>query len=187
MWTLVLGIFVLVALVLASRRRLQTFAPAPLPTVTTEDIPAVLAALSSDGEDGDFAVFLFGESGQPPATMDELNVQFSIESERMGIDWVLLAPLNLENQARFVAFLERNGRSVQKRQLNDVRSLRVEGDGLAELLQQLLLTEFGVRADQVLQLVASGFEWGCRVRSSVRYRMHAAGRPVGSDDATPFR
>jgi hypothetical protein len=159
MWVLIFGIFVLVAAVLASRRRPQTFAPAPLPSVTTEDIPAVLAALSSDGEDGDFAVFLFGESGQPPAAMDALNVQFSVERERMGIDWVLLAQLNVDNQMRFVAFFESNGRSVQRRQLNDVRYLRVEGDGLAELLQQFLLTEFGVRSDQTLELIVSGFAW----------------------------
>ncbi len=159
MWALVVGIFVLVAAVLASRRTARTFAPARLPSVRTEDIPAVLAALSSEGHDGDFAAFLFGESGQPPARMDALNVQFSIEDERMGIDWVLLAPPNIENQTRFVAFLEGNGRSVQQRQVNDVGSLRVEGDGLAELLHELLQTEFGVGPDQTLELVASGFEW----------------------------
>jgi len=159
MWALLFGIFVLAVAVLASRRRPQTLAPEPLPSVTTEDIPAVLAALSSDGQHGDFAAFLFGESGQPPAPMDALNVQFSLENERIGIDWVLLAPLNIDSQTRFVAFFESHGRSVQKRQSNDVRSLRVEGEGLAALLQQLLLTEFGVRSDQTLELIASGFEW----------------------------
>ena len=119
----------------------------------------MLAALSSEGHDGDFAVFLFGENGQPPQRMDALNVQFSIEDERMGIDWVLLAPLNIENQTRFVAFLEGNARSVQQRQVNGVGSLRVEGEGLAGLLRELLQTEFGVGPDQTLELVASGFEW----------------------------
>ena len=159
LWALVFGILVLAVVVLASRRRRRTVEPAPVPSVTPEDIPAVLAALSSEGKEGDFAVFLFSESGQPPAPTDALNVQFSIESGRIGIDWVLLAPLNINNEARFVAFAERSGRSVQKRQSKDVRYLRVEGAGLAELLQQLLMTEFGVRLDQALGLIANGFEW----------------------------
>jgi hypothetical protein len=37
-------------------------------SVTTEDIPAVLAALSATGTDSSFAVFLFGEGGQLDST-----------------------------------------------------------------------------------------------------------------------
>jgi hypothetical protein len=40
-----------------------------------------------------------------------------------------------------------------------VKSLRVEGDRLAELLQEFLRKQFDVVPDQPLDLIADGFEW----------------------------
>ena len=115
-----------------------------MPAVTLSDIPAVFSALVEAGQDESFAVFLFGPAGQPPAAVDALNVQFSIEGGHSGIDWVLLAPLNLESQAQFVQFFTRRGRQVLPREMNQVKYLRVEGDHLAELMQELLRVEFQV-------------------------------------------
>jgi hypothetical protein len=134
--------------------------PAPMPDVFLRDIPGVFFALSSSTfKDGHFAVFLFGADGEPPAATDALNVQFSIEAGRIGIDWVLLAPLNLESQSRFVAFFEGKARALLRREANRVKYLRVEGDHLADLLQEFLGTEFKVRSDQRMELIAEGFAW----------------------------
>jgi hypothetical protein len=132
---------------------------AAMPSVTVRDIPGVLAALSATARDGTFAVFLFGADGQAPAEMDALNVQFSIEGGRVGIDWVLLAPLNLESQSRFVAFFEREGQKVGAREMNQVKYLRVEGGQPAELLQGFLSSEFKVAPEQKMDLIAEGFVW----------------------------
>jgi hypothetical protein len=129
------------------------------PAFTLRDVPRVFAALSSAGGDGDFAVILFGADGQPPAEVDALNVQFSVEGGRVGIDWVLLAPLNLDSQSRFVEFFERRSRAVLRRETNEVEYLRVEGEQLAELMQEFLVSEFEVRPDQELDLIAEGFTW----------------------------
>jgi hypothetical protein len=91
--------------------------------------------------------------------MDALNLQFSIEGGRAGIDWVLLAPLNVASQARFVAFFERKGRSILRREANQVKYLRVEGDQLPELAQEFLRAEFQVLSDQKMGLIAEGFIW----------------------------
>jgi hypothetical protein len=130
-----------------------------LPALTLRDVPKVLSALSSTGRDGHFAVFLFGPDGQPPAQMDALNIQFSIEGGRVGIDWVLLAPLNLESQSRFVEFFEKKARAVIRRENNQVKCLRVEGEGLAELMQDFLASEFKATSDQKMDLIAEGFVW----------------------------
>ena len=127
--------------------------------VTLRDVPSVVAALSSTRKDGNFALFLFGADGQPPAPMDALNVQVSIEEGRIGIDWVLLAPLNLDTQSRFLEFFERGGRSVLRREANQVKYLRVEGEGLDKLLREFLSTEFKVTPDQKMDLIAEGFVW----------------------------
>jgi hypothetical protein len=132
---------------------------AGMPTVRLRDVSGVFAALSSTGKDGNFAVFLFGADGQAPAPMDALNVQFSIEAGRVGLDWVLLAPLNLDSQSRFVAFCERKARPLLRREANQVKYLRIEGEHLADLLQEFLVAEFKVTADQNMNLIAEGFVW----------------------------
>jgi len=133
--------------------------PRELPPVTLGEVPRVFAALTSTARDGNFAAFLFGAGGEPPAPMDALNLQFSIDGGRMGIDWVLLAPLNVESQTRFVEFFERKGRSVLRLEGNGVRYLRVEGDELPQLAQEFLVAEFQVLREQKMKLIAEGFIW----------------------------
>jgi hypothetical protein len=130
-----------------------------MPTVRLRDVPGVFADLSSNGKDGTFAVFLFGADGRPPAPMDALNIQFSIEAGRAGIDWVLLGPVNLESQSRFVTFFERKARPVLQRETNQVKYLRVEGEHLSDLLQEFLGTQFKVTADQNMDLITEGLVW----------------------------
>jgi hypothetical protein len=132
---------------------------AGLPALTLRDVPEVFAVLASTGQDGNFAVFLFGADGQPPAPMDALNIQFSIEAGRVGVDWVLLAPPNLEAQSRFVEFFERKAHAVLRRENNQVRYLRVEGERLPELTQEFLVSQFKVTPDQKMDLIAEGFAW----------------------------
>src|SRR5262249_25586455 len=134
-------------------RRSASTSPAPMPTVNLRDVPQILAALSATGRDQSFAVLLFGADGQPPAPVDALNIQFSMEGGRVGIDWVLLAPLNVDAQARFVEFFGRKGRTVARREMNQVKYLRVEGGQLAELMREFLVSEFKVTDDQKLELI----------------------------------
>jgi hypothetical protein len=126
-------------------------------SVSLLDVPRVLSSLSATGKDGSFAVFLFGTKGQPPAKVDALNVQFSLEGGRPGIDWVLLAPLNLESQVKFIGFFTQKRLTLLHKEQNDVKYLRVEGDHLAELLQGFLSGEFGVASEQRMKLIVSGF------------------------------
>jgi hypothetical protein len=151
---LALAAFIIVVM----RRSVRTRSP-QMPSVTLREVPDILTALSSTGLDGNFAVFLFGPEGQPPASVDALNIQFSIEGGHVGIDWVLLAPLNLESQSRFVEFFERKGRPVARREQNQVKYLRVEGERLAELMREFLVSEFKVGDDQTVYLIAQGFPW----------------------------
>jgi hypothetical protein len=83
----------------------------------------------------------------------------SIDTGVMGIDWVLISKLNMDAQSRFREFFERKGLRVLSREGNGVQYLRVEGDGLADLVQELLQQEFGVQPDQRMELIAEGFTW----------------------------
>jgi hypothetical protein len=147
----------LAAIVLPQLRR---GARAPeLPVVALRDVPSILTALSFKKRDGNFAVFLFGANGAPPAATDALNIQFSVEGGEIGIDWVLLSPLNIDTQQRFRSFFGDSGRTVTEREMNGVRYLRVQAGHLGQLLQDFLRQEFGVALDQRMSLIASGFEW----------------------------
>jgi len=130
-----------------------------LPAVSIRDVPSILTALSFKKRDGNFAVFLFGANGAPPAAADALNVQFSVEGGEIGIDWVLLSPLNSDTQQRFRSFFEESGRTVGEREMNGVRYLRVEAGHLGQLLRDFLQQEFGVTLEQQMSLITSGFKW----------------------------
>lgn len=147
----------LAALVLVQRRRGP--GPGVLPVVTIRDVPAVLTALSLKTRDGTFAVFLFGANGEPPAAEGALNVQFSVEGGEMGIDWVLISPLNVDAQERFRSFFNQKACAVFQREMNDVKYLRVQTGHLSQLLQEFLRQEFGVTSGQAMSLIASGFKW----------------------------
>jgi hypothetical protein len=90
----------------------------------------------------------------------------------MGIDWVLISKLNVDTQFRFREFFERKGLAVISREGNGVEYLRVEGDRLPDLVQELLQEEFGVNPDQRMDLIAEGFTW-----SSYSSRTQSASAP----------
>jgi hypothetical protein len=147
----------LAAIVLSQLRRGS--GPVELPSVTIRDVPSILTSLSFKRRDGNFAVFLFGADGAPPAAAEALNIQFSVEDGEIGIDWVLLSSLNMGTQQRFRSFFGENGRRVVERKMNQVKYLRIQAGHLGQLLQDFLQREFGVTLDQRMSLITSGFKW----------------------------
>ena len=153
---LIAAVVAIVAYLLLVRR--QRSAEPTKQHVRLADIPRVLDLVSSAREDGTFAVFLFGERGQAPADKDALNVQFSIENGRVGLDWVLEAPGNVAARDRVTAFFAKHGAPLSERTMNDVSYLRTESGDLAALCHDLLRSVFGV-TKQEMQLISEGFTW----------------------------
>jgi hypothetical protein len=122
---------------------------------TTTLVFAVVAAK----EDGSFGVFLFGKNGSPPAKDAALNVQFSIEDGRVGLDWVSNGQLNDMERARVEAFFRERGAPMSPRSANGMSYMRTESGDLPTLAQELLRTVFGVTDEQDMLLIAEGFAW----------------------------
>ena len=135
----------------AARRRIA-------PTVSVRDMPALVEALESSGSEGSFVVVMFSVTGEP-ANEDFVNLQYSIEGGLPGLDWVLLAPVNVESKAAVVDFLQESGRPVEERVMNGVHYLRTIGPDLGPLGQELLAAVFGTGLDQSIELVLEEVEW----------------------------
>ena len=132
--------------------------PPPSPNVHLSDLPRIFNLVAEAQIDGTFAVFLFGPNGSPPHETDALNLQFSIENGRVGLDWVLLADENVAAADRVMAFFAQQGSPLIHRMENDVVYLRTESGHLPRLGTELLRSVFGVTQGQEMHLIAEGFQ-----------------------------
>jgi hypothetical protein len=126
--------------------------------VSTTDFPALINALQETGTDGSFWVVLV--PGTHGADGYAANLQFSIEANELGMDWVLLAESNRHLKYEFLAFCANEGLSVRELQSNGVKYVRATGakawPGIGE---KLLLRMFGSDRTASMQLIVTGFEW----------------------------
>lgn len=125
------------------------------------DLPELFRAVAAAGVDGCFAAMLV-----PPVSGSDPNerayIQFSIESGRIGVDWVLESQQNIRDQQRFSDIASSLGYSVQMREMSDVRYLRVEDGDLPRLASAALEQLYRVGDRTILTLQTDGFEWSSR-------------------------
>ncbi len=126
-------------------------------TVRLSQIPSVFEQLKSTGSDASFAVII--PSASRTETDEALNIQFSIENDRIGLDWVLLSPVNIRDKEKFEACARRNGFRVDEVEMNDVRYLRTEERGADRLCQIVLKELYGLTDEDTLDLIVESFEW----------------------------
>jgi hypothetical protein len=120
-----------------------------------DELPAVLEALERGAVEGSFAAVVV----QPAAGGDALNVQYSIEAGRPGLDWLLAAGGGSGEGARFREIAAAHGSAVDAREMNAVRYLRAEGGGLDRLGMAVLQELGGLRPDDEVTMLMSGVEW----------------------------
>ena len=141
-------------------RRFLAIEPEPSPELRMPvgQLPKLFRAIKTTGAEGSFA----GVSVPPQGSRDpneSAYVQFSVEGGRVGFDWVLLSPQNLDDQSRFAAIARQLGHTIEEREMNDVRYLRVEDGDLPQLAATVLKQLYGVRARDSLLLQVEGLEW----------------------------
>lgn len=126
--------------------------------IRTSDFPALAKALSSGSQEVRYAALIFSASDRP-SEQDVLNLQFSVENGKVGFDWVLLAPRNIEDQAKFRAFAREHGVEPVGRTVNGVSYLRVEDTDVAEFASLIVTEMYRRPPDEPLGLVFQGFDW----------------------------
>jgi len=148
---LMVAAILLVALVIRSRM-------APQIRVTVTDIPRIINLLSTSSRAPAFAVLMFNTADRPNA-QDALNLQFSMENGRVGLDWVLLGPRNIEDKDALSQYIRRRGYSYSEETQNKVTYLRIEDGDLAQLGDDIITKFYALPRTGQLNLIAEGFAW----------------------------
>ncbi|HEY3762039.1 MAG TPA: hypothetical protein VGN23_09860 [Verrucomicrobiae bacterium] len=144
--------------VLMLRVTKKKVAIAATPECTLEQIPEVFSRLKQEGTNGSFAVFMF----QPPdssKTDDAINIQFSIEQGKIGVDWCLIGPINIRDKDKLEQFLSTHKYKYQLREMNGMKYVRVEEGNLPGLCQKVIKDLYAQRPDVKLDMVVEGFSW----------------------------
>ena len=124
--------------------------------VTIDQIPDIYQALKSTGSDGSFAVLI---PSPLPGDEEAVNIQFSIENGSIGLDWVLLSPVNIRDKEQFVALLKSHRASHREIESNGCVYIRTE-DRQAPLICQKVLEEmYGVTGKIGVDLIVESFTW----------------------------
>lgn len=126
--------------------------------VALTELPRVLTALLASSDFPAFAVFMFNRPGQPGAD-DTVNIQYAVDNRRVGLDWVLIGPRNIADEALFSEFARAAGYDPQKREQNGVRYLRVEDGDLALLCRDVITKLYGRDENETVEMLVEGFEW----------------------------
>lgn len=128
-------------------------------TVQPVHLPHVLDQLELKGQHASWIVFMFETALRSDQTQDRvLNLQYSIEKDVVGLDWVLLGERNIADQSNIATFAGARGHRVRQRELNGVPFLRVEDGRLAELGQGIIRDVYALGDEAEIGLLVDGFE-----------------------------
>lgn len=131
---------------------------APQYSVRLSDVPEVFRQMQQRGADSSFAVFMFSDHDKP-GRENIINLQFSIENGRIGLDWVLLAPVNIRDERRVLDFLAARGAQPRRLTENKVTYLRAESGDLVVICQDIMQDLYGIKNDDSVDFLPEGFEW----------------------------
>jgi hypothetical protein len=126
--------------------------------VQTSDLPALVEAISRGSAPVRWAALTFSTPDRP-SDQDAVNLQISFENGKLGFDWVLLAPRNIEDQEIFRRFARAHGFEPIAQSGNGVSYLRVETADAAKFAASVVTEMYRRGPNEPLQLVHDGFEW----------------------------
>jgi len=128
--------------------------------IRVKDIHAVFARLKAQAKDETFAVFVFTPGPEPfDPKKEAINIQFYFEDGRIGLDWVLLGPQNIQDQEKYKRLAKSLGYKVFAKEKNRVRYLRTEEGDLPRLCERAIIDLYSLRQDSKIGLLIHGMRW----------------------------
>lgn len=126
--------------------------------VGTDDLPAIVEAMSRASTPVRYAGLTFGTPDRP-SDEDAVNLNISVENGKVGFDWVLLAPRNIEDQEKFRTFARSQGYEPRHRTMNGVSYLRVQPPDVATFAASVVTKMYHLPPNEPLGLFHDGFDW----------------------------
>lgn len=127
--------------------------------VAVADIPDIVAQLWATGKHASFAVLMFSPQSAKPLRDAVINLQYAMQNEVVGLEWVLCGSRNCDDKDAIVEFIRSAGHTVMNLELNEVHFLRVEGKGIEELGMQIVSGFYRVDESATTGLLISGFPY----------------------------
>ncbi|WP_306600916.1 hypothetical protein [Geothrix sp. 21YS21S-2] len=121
--------------------------------VASSEIPEILAQLQVSAREGNASVLTLPSGGEG------VQLQFSIDHGVVGLDWVLVGHRNLSDKSRIAEMATALGYHVEECEQNQVRQLRITGQGIAELGTAIIRDFYGIHPAARIPMVTVGFRW----------------------------
>jgi hypothetical protein len=125
-------------------------------TVTINDIDHIYKQLKAKGKNSSCAIFAFF-----PQVRDKSNhieIQYCIENNVVGLDWVFLGEVKERDKDLFIDYIENHNQNIKSLEMNNVKYLRVTGENIPELLVGFLTDIYALKPIHKFELVASQFD-----------------------------
>lgn len=121
-------------------------------TIPVADIGEVFRQISAQGVETSFAVFAIRAGDED----DAVEIQFSVEDGKAGLDWILMSPANIEEKTKVVQYAASRGVEWQEKEMNKWLYLRIEQGDVAEFCTSLIADLYHV---EQVELKYGGFRY----------------------------
>lgn len=121
-------------------------------TIDVADVDEVFRQISAQGVETSFAVLIIQTGGQN----DAVEIQFSIEDGKVGLDWILMSPANIEDKPKVIQYAKSKGVAWHEKEMNGWLYLRIEQGDLVGFCKSLIEDLYQLRQ---LELKYGGFRY----------------------------
>jgi hypothetical protein len=121
-------------------------------TIAVSDVGEVFRQISAQGVETSFAVFAF-RTGEED---DAVEIQFSVEDGKTGLDWILMSPANIEEKPKVLQYARSKGVEWNEKEMNDWLYLRIEQGDVVGLCTSLIEDLYQV---EQVELKYGGFRY----------------------------
>ena len=123
-------------------------------TIAVADVGEVFRQISAQGVETSFAVFAIrtGEDDED----DAVEIQFSVEDGKTGLDWILMSPANIVEKPKVIQYAASKGIEWQEKEMNDWLYLRIEQGDVVGLCTSLIK---GLYQVEQVELKYGGFRY----------------------------
>ncbi len=143
-------------LILFSQKKKLESLPIKFYSAKISDTGSVFQMLKETGKNESYVIFAFNSVEALPGSHIEL--QFSIENNQIGFDWVLLGEEKERDKEKFVFLAHDRGFQIQEFEGNNVRYLRIIEGNIVELCLEIMKEIYKTTDDQPVEVIAKNFE-----------------------------